>query len=66
MPESISLPASGKTLNPYQDASDLLKHLENVFADPNCERVAKQNARRRGRSDNSGVRYYFDKDTLFI
>ncbi|EAW24646.1 uncharacterized protein NFIA_101300 [Aspergillus fischeri NRRL 181] len=29
-------------VNPYQDATDLLKHLENVFADPNRERVAKQ------------------------
>ncbi|KAF7115653.1 hypothetical protein CNMCM5793_002893 [Aspergillus hiratsukae] len=53
-------------VNPYQDASDLLKHLENVFADPNRDRVAKQNARRRGSSDKTGVRYYFDEDTLLI
>jgi hypothetical protein len=29
-------------VNPYQDSTDLLKHLENVFADPNRERVAKR------------------------
>lgn len=30
------------TPNPYKDATDMLVHLENVFADPNRERVAKQ------------------------
>ncbi|KAF7183950.1 hypothetical protein CNMCM7691_004440 [Aspergillus felis] len=29
-------------VNPYQDSTDLLKHLENIFADPNRERVTKQ------------------------
>jgi hypothetical protein len=29
-------------VNLYQDSTDLLKHLENIFTDPNHERVAKR------------------------
>jgi hypothetical protein len=30
------------TINPYQDSTNLLKHLENIFTDPNREQVAKR------------------------